>query len=181
SRPASLSPGTGPETAPLEQSASWSRRSGPQASRTVALSVPLPSGYSALYTPRTDIHNTQRHRQDIISDALTGVNTGTSVVNSLDIQGLNEKVEQLKGVKRDLLARSLTHQAEQAFLGEEGAHLQLDGIAVLETHDHTINRLIDRGSHSGGTAVPCVWPVDGSPDLTQPGSDTKGGGALLDR
>ncbi|GCC42508.1 hypothetical protein chiPu_0026611 [Chiloscyllium punctatum] len=34
--------------------------------------------------------------------------------------------------------------AEQAFLGEEGAHIQLDGIAVLETHTHTINRLIDR-------------------------------------
>ncbi|GCC40952.1 hypothetical protein chiPu_0024650 [Chiloscyllium punctatum] len=93
---------------------------------------------------RTDIHNTQRHRRDIISDALTGLNTGTFVVNSLDIQGLNEKIEQLKGVMRDLLARSLTHQAEQAFLGEEGAHLQLEGIAVLETHAHTINRLIGR-------------------------------------
>ncbi|GCC45839.1 hypothetical protein chiPu_0030067, partial [Chiloscyllium punctatum] len=89
---------------------------------------------------QTDIHNTQQHRRDIINDALTGLNTGTSVVNSLDIQGLNEKIEQLKGVMRDLLARSLTHQAEQEFLGEEGAHIQLDGIAVLETHAHTINR-----------------------------------------
>ncbi|GCC42220.1 hypothetical protein chiPu_0026453, partial [Chiloscyllium punctatum] len=93
---------------------------------------------------RTDIHNTQRNRWDIISDTLTGLNTGTSMVNSLDIQGLNEKVEQLRGVMRDLLARSLTHQAEQAFLGEEGAHLQLDGIAVLETHAYTINCLIDQ-------------------------------------
>ncbi|GCC46060.1 hypothetical protein chiPu_0030252 [Chiloscyllium punctatum] len=37
---------------------------------------------------------TQRHRRDIVNDALTGLNTGSSVVNSLDIQGLNEKIEQ---------------------------------------------------------------------------------------
>ncbi|GCC19513.1 hypothetical protein chiPu_0018401 [Chiloscyllium punctatum] len=93
----------------------------------------------------TDIHNThtQRHRLDIVNDALTGLNMGTSVVNSLDIQGLNEKIEQLKGVMRDLLQRSLTNQADQAFLGLEGAFIQLDSIAVLETHAHTINRLID--------------------------------------
>ncbi|GCC45026.1 hypothetical protein chiPu_0028863 [Chiloscyllium punctatum] len=54
SRPASLSPGTGPETVPSEQSASWSWRSGPQASRTAALSVPFLSGFSELYTPRND-------------------------------------------------------------------------------------------------------------------------------
>ncbi|GCC19764.1 hypothetical protein chiPu_0018518 [Chiloscyllium punctatum] len=95
---------------------------------------------------RTDIHNTrtQRHRRDIVNDALTRLNTGTSVVNSLDIQGLNKKIEKLKGVMRDLLQRSLTNHADQALLGEEGAYIQLDGIAVLETHAHTINHLIDR-------------------------------------
>ncbi|GCC39351.1 hypothetical protein chiPu_0023217 [Chiloscyllium punctatum] len=67
---------------------------------------------------RADIHNTPRHRRYIISAALTGLNTGTSMVNSPDIQDLNEKVEQLKGVMRDLLARSLTHQAEQSLLGK---------------------------------------------------------------
>ncbi|GCC40650.1 hypothetical protein chiPu_0024740 [Chiloscyllium punctatum] len=111
---------------------------------------------------QTDIHNTQRHRWDIVNDALTGLNTGTSVVNSLDIQGLNEKIEQLKGVMRDLLQRSLTNQADQAFLGEEGAYIQLDSIAVLETHAHTINRLIDRARentahiHEGQL---CLWMV----------------------
>ncbi|XP_043536128.1 uncharacterized protein LOC122542464 [Chiloscyllium plagiosum] len=103
---------------------------------------------------RNDIHNThtQRHRRRIVNDALTGLNTGTSVVNSLDIQGLNEKVEQLKGVMRDLLQRSLTNRADQARLGEERVFTQLDGIAVLETHAHTINRLIDQAMH-----VACGW------------------------
>ncbi|GCC34586.1 hypothetical protein chiPu_0013061 [Chiloscyllium punctatum] len=87
---------------------------------------------------------TLRELRDIVNDALTGLNTGTSVVNSLDIQGLNERIEQLKRVMRDLLQRSLTNQADQAFLGEEGAYIQLDDIAVLEKHAHIINRLIDR-------------------------------------
>ncbi|XP_078074942.1 caspase-9-like [Mustelus asterias] len=45
----------------------------------------------------------QRRKSGTVRDVLTGVTTGTSLVNSLDIQGLNEKVEQLKSVMRDLL------------------------------------------------------------------------------
>ena len=85
--------------------------------------------------------NTYRNKRDIVNDIFTGLNT---VVNSIDVQGLNNKTEQLKGVMKDILRRSLDQQAEQTFLGEAGAHIQLDGIAVLEAHAQTINRLIDR-------------------------------------
>ncbi|XP_078074422.1 uncharacterized protein LOC144497276 [Mustelus asterias] len=88
--------------------------------------------------------NTYRSKRGIINDMLTGLNTGDTMINSIDIQGLNSKIEQLKGVMKNILQRSLDQQAEQAFLGEAGAHIQLDGIAVLEAHARTINRLIDR-------------------------------------
>ena len=72
---------------------------------------------------------------------------------------------------KDILQRSLDQQAEQALLGEEGAHIQRDGITILEAHARTINRLIDRERENTawvqqGTAVPCVWSVDDSPITT---------------
>ncbi|XP_078085583.1 uncharacterized protein LOC144504313 isoform X1 [Mustelus asterias] len=87
--------------------------------------------------------NTYRNKRGIVNDIFTGLNTGSTVVNSIDIQGLNNKIEQLKGVMKNILRRSLDQQAEQTFLGEAGAHIRLDGIAVLEAHARTYN-LIDR-------------------------------------
>uniref|UniRef100_UPI00398E7A76 uncharacterized protein isoform X1 n=2 Tax=Pristiophorus japonicus TaxID=55135 RepID=UPI00398E7A76 len=91
-----------------------------------------------------------RIKREIDNYVAPGFNAGTSVVNSLGIQGLNKRLEQLKRLMKGLFESVDQNQEDQANLGKEGAEIQLDGISVLEAHAKTINHLIDREREDTG-------------------------------